>query len=42
MAGFDEMFDIRREIEDFTEHRIRKLLEEPMNSFQEPNWFRDR
>jgi len=38
MAGFDEMFDTRREIEDFIEQRIRKLLEEPMNSFQEPNW----
>ncbi len=38
MAGFDEMFDVRSEIEDFMEHRIRKLLEEPMNSFQEPNW----
>ena len=38
MAGLDEMFDARREIEDFTEQRIRKLLEEPLNSFQEPNW----
>ncbi len=38
MAGFDEMFDARTEIENFTEQRIRKLLEEPMNSFQEPNW----
>lgn len=38
MAGFDEMFDARNEIEDFTEQRICKLLEEPMNSFQEPNW----
>lgn len=38
MAGLDEMFDARSEIEDFIEQRIRKLLEEPMNSFQEPNW----
>ena len=38
MAGFDEMFDARSEIEDLIEQRIRKLLEESMNSFQEPNW----
>jgi len=38
MAGLDEMFNDRREILDYMEHKIRRLLDEPLNEFQDPNW----
>jgi hypothetical protein len=38
MAGTDHLFDVRYEIEDFIERKIRGLLEDPMNELQDPNW----
>jgi len=38
MAGLDEMFDVRRDILDYIELKIRKLLDDPLNEFQDPNW----
>lgn len=38
MAGTDHLFDVRNEIEDFIERKIRSLLEDPMNELQDPNW----
>lgn len=32
------MFNDRREILDYMEHKIRRLLDEPLNEFQDPNW----
>ena len=38
MAGTDILFNVRHEIEDFIEQKIRGLLEDPMNELQDPNW----
>lgn len=38
MAGLDRMYDTRGDIQGYIEHKIRELLEEPMNEYQDPNW----
>ncbi len=38
MVGLDRMYDTRGDIQGYIEHRIRELLEEPMNEYQDPNW----
>ena len=38
MAGLDRMYDTRGDIENYIEQKIRELLEEPMNEYQDPNW----
>ncbi|KKL91579.1 hypothetical protein LCGC14_1893280 [marine sediment metagenome] len=38
MAGSDMLFDARSDIEGFIAHKIRELLEDPMNEYQDPNW----
>ncbi len=38
MAGLDRMYDTRGDIQDFIEQKIRELLEELMNEYQDPNW----
>ena len=38
MAGDDMKCDARGLIENFIEKKIRTLLEDPMNEFQDPNW----
>ncbi|MFX0035184.1 MAG: hypothetical protein ACFE9I_06040 [Candidatus Hermodarchaeota archaeon] len=38
MAGLDRMYDTRGDIEYYIAHKIRELLEEPMNELQDPNW----
>ena len=32
------LFDARCDIEGFIEHKIRGLLKDPMNEYQDPNW----
>ena len=38
MAGLDRMFDARGYIQNYIEQKIRELLEDPMNEYQDPNW----
>ena len=38
MAGDDMKCDAQGYIENFIEKKIRALLEDPMNEFQDPNW----
>ncbi len=38
MAGLDRMFDTRVDIQGYIEHKIRGLLEEELNEYQDPNW----
>jgi len=38
MAGLDRMYDTRGDIENYIEQKIRDLLEESMNEYQDPNW----
>jgi len=38
MAGLDNMYDTKGDIENFIEQQIRDLLEDPMNEYQDPNW----
>ena len=38
MAGLDNMYDTRGDIEEYIEQKIRDLLEESMNEYQDPNW----
>ncbi len=38
MAGLDRMYDTRGDIENYIEQKIRELLEESMNEYQDPNW----
>ncbi len=38
MAGLDRMYDARGFIQQYIEHQIRELLEDPMNEYQDPNW----
>ena len=38
MAGLDEMYDARGDIENYIEQKIRDLLEKSMNEYQDPNW----
>ncbi|MFX1297545.1 MAG: hypothetical protein ACFFD2_22170 [Promethearchaeota archaeon] len=38
MAGDDMKCDARGLIENFIKKKIRTLLEDPMNEFQDPNW----
>ena len=38
MAGLDRMFDACGYIQQYIEQKIRELLEEPMNEYQDPNW----
>ena len=37
MARLDRMYDTRGDTQDFIEQKIRELLEEPMNNYQDPN-----
>ncbi len=32
------MYDARDDIQEYIEQKIRELLEEPMNKYQDPNW----
>ena len=38
MAGLDNMYDARGDIENYIEQKIRDLLEKSMNEYQDPNW----
>ena len=38
MAGLDRMYDTRGDIQNYIEQKIRELLEEPMNEYQDPSW----
>lgn len=38
MAGNDHLLSVRYKIEVFIADKIRELLEDPMNEFQDPNW----
>ena len=38
MAGLDMMYDAQGFIQEFIEKKIRELLEDPMNEYQELNW----
>jgi len=38
MAGLDMMYDARGFIQKYIEEQIRRLLEDPMNEYQDPNW----
>ena len=38
MAGLDKMYDAQGFIQNYIEQKIRELLEEPMNEYQDPNW----
>ena len=38
MAGLDMMYDAAGSIEQYIEKKIRALLEDPMNEYQDPNW----
>ena len=38
IAGLDRMYDTRVDIQGYIEHEIRKLLEEELNEYQDPNW----
>ena len=38
MAGLDHMYDARGFIQNYIEQKIRDLLEDPMNEYQDPNW----
>jgi len=38
MAGDDMKCDTQGNIENFIEKKIRALLEDPMNEYQDPNW----
>ena len=37
MAGLDRMYDTRGDIQNCIEQKIRELLEEPMNEYQDPS-----
>ena len=38
MAGLDMMYDAQGFIQNYVEQKIRELLEDPMNEYQDPNW----
>jgi hypothetical protein len=38
MAGLDRMYDAQGFIQNYIEQKIRELLEDPMNEYQDPNW----
>ena len=38
MAGLDRMYDTQGFIQNYIEQKIRELLEDPMNEYQDPNW----
>ncbi|KKM88293.1 hypothetical protein LCGC14_1260210 [marine sediment metagenome] len=38
MAGLDKMKDARDYIQNYIEQKIRELLEESMNEYQDSNW----
>ncbi len=38
MAGLDRMYDTRGFIQLYIDQKIRELLEESMNEYQDPNW----
>ena len=38
MAGLDMMYDAQGFIQNYIEQKIRELLEDPMNEYQDPNW----
>ena len=38
MTGLDRMFDACGFIQKYIEQKIRELLEDPMNEYQDPNW----
>jgi len=38
MARLDRIYDTRGDIQDFIEQKIRELLEEFMNKYQDLNW----
>ena len=38
MAGLDRLYDAQGDIQDYIEQKIRELLEDPMNEYQDPNW----
>ncbi len=38
MTGLDKMKDARGLIQNYIEQKIRELLEDPMNEYQDPNW----
>ncbi len=38
MAGLDMMYDAQGFIQQYIEKKVRDLLEDPMNEYQDPNW----
>lgn len=38
IAGLDRMYDTQGEIQLYIEKKIRGLLKDPMNEYQDPNW----
>jgi len=38
IAGLDRMYDTQGDIQLYIEKKIRGLLEDPMNEYQDPNW----
>ena len=38
MTGLDRMYDAQGFIQNYIEQKIRELLEDPMNEYQDPNW----